>query len=387
MTTSDRPGVDGYDVVALLGRGGSGEVWLARERATGDPVALKRLLPGADPAALERARREALVLSAVEHPHLVRLRRVVPQQDEVVLVLDHAAGGSLTTVLGRRERLTPGEVVTLATPLAQALGAVHARGVVHGDITPGNVLFTSDGRPLLADLGVARLLGEGPREVEGTRAYVAPEVLAGRRVTPAADVHALAAVCVTALTGAAAGGRRAAEVDLPSTVPAGLARVLRQALRDDAEARPDAATFATEIFRSASPEPIRLDVEASHRGTADVAGSLTRVIGRPALDGAGADRADGSRSRRRRSATRARHRHWRPVAAAIAVFAGLAAAAGLGVVWAGADRPAVVALPDAGSDPEERITPRPAPPAASGEPAAAPMAGSAPSGEEATPPR
>jgi serine/threonine protein kinase len=131
--------VPGYDVDHLIGYGAAGEVWLARELATGDVVALKRVRVAQDLEARDRIRREAAMLAALEHPHLVRLRTVVTLAEELVLVLDHASGGSLAGVLAARGSLRAGEVVTMATPVAEALAAVHARGVVHGDVTPANV--------------------------------------------------------------------------------------------------------------------------------------------------------------------------------------------------------------------------------------------------------
>ncbi|HEY5051058.1 MAG TPA: protein kinase, partial [Acidothermaceae bacterium] len=88
------------------------------------------------------------------------LRSVVSTTDGLVLVLDYAEGGSLAAVLGVRGRLSTGEVVAIGAPLGQALAEIHARGLTHGDVTPGNIVFDRSGKPLLADLGVANLIGE-----------------------------------------------------------------------------------------------------------------------------------------------------------------------------------------------------------------------------------
>ncbi len=208
----------GYDVEELVGFGGSGEVWRAREVASGEVVALKRLRAGlsADAAAREvseqRLSREAALLATIRHDHIVALRSVVPTDDGLVLVLDYAEGGSLAALLAARGRLSAGEVVTIGAPLAQALGDVHARGLVHGDVTPANVLFDGSGKPLLADLGVASLAGDraGPA---GRHARIRrPGARFGFRLSmrdvvsvagagPASDVHGLAAVCFSALAG------------------------------------------------------------------------------------------------------------------------------------------------------------------------------------------
>src|SRR6185437_5228438 len=130
----------GYEVEALLGFGGTGEVWSARESTTGERVALKRLR-GTDAAPSRELQREAALLASARHEHVVRLRSVVPTPGGLVLVLDFAAGGSLASLLGARGRLTAAEVVTIGAPLAQALADVHERGITHGDVTPANIVF------------------------------------------------------------------------------------------------------------------------------------------------------------------------------------------------------------------------------------------------------
>ncbi|MCW2723926.1 MAG: Serine/threonine protein kinase, partial [Frankiales bacterium] len=243
----------GYDVQALLGFGATGEVWRARELATGDTVALKRLRAGADPAALTALRREAALLGTLATPYVVRLRAVLGEDADTVLVLDLAAGGSLAALLGSRGRLDPGEVVTVAAPLAQALAAAHASGLVHGDVSPSNVLFTADGMPLLSDLGLARPVADPVGAVEGTAEYVDPAVAAGGRPDAASDVWALAAVCHHMLSGtpphdgtsaedvlqAARQGARAPLGLLAPTAPRALVAAVEQALRTDPAERPD----------------------------------------------------------------------------------------------------------------------------------------------------
>src|SRR5918995_3745931 len=173
------PTVPGYTLEALLGRGGSGEVWRAAPRRGGAPVAVKVLVAG-DP---ERQAREAALLGELDHPHLVRLIEVVHQPRRggaarVALVLELLEGGSLAALLARRGRLRPGEVVTTIAPVAAALAHAHAHGVVHGALSPGNIVFTAEGRPVLTDLGVARVLGEAAAG-GGIPAYLAPTVAGG----------------------------------------------------------------------------------------------------------------------------------------------------------------------------------------------------------------
>lgn len=258
----------GYDVQAMIGFGATGEVWRARETATGDTVALKRLREDADPAAVIALRREAALLGSLDTPYIVRLRAVVGD----VLVLDHAAGGSLAGLLARRGALTPGEVVTIAGPLSSALATAHAAGLVHGDVSPANVLFTSEGMPLLADLGVARIAGERFARVDGTAEYVDPAVAAGGDPDAASDVWALAAVChhllagtpphdgdtVSAVLDAAASGQRAPLGLLAPTAPRALVAAVEAGLAADPAVRPDAAAFASLVQRSHGAAPVRL---------------------------------------------------------------------------------------------------------------------------------
>jgi hypothetical protein len=333
----------GFDAVELLGYGSGGEVWLARERATGLPVALKRLRPGADLAARDRLRREAAVLAGVDHPHVVRLRSVHGDGDGLVLVLDLAAGGSLARLLATRRRLPPGEVVTIAVPLAQALAAVHAQGLVHGDVTPANVLFAADGRPLLSDLGVARLLGTRPGEVGGTRGYLDPAVLAGTTPGPASDVHGLAATCLAALTGLPPYDEQGRRLDPPDGTHPGLRATLEAALAPDPADRPTAEALAVAVFDAAAAEPVRFD----RRGVVPGEGLVRRPVTGPVVAPpthqvrAGARAAEepaaaASRRRLRWGSPVPRLRGRGAVAVACAGVA-LTLAAVTGIAWAGAD--------------------------------------------------
>jgi eukaryotic-like serine/threonine-protein kinase len=252
-----------YAVVERLGRGGMGVV----DRATADdgrPVALKRLALHGSARAMEHARRrirrEAEVLGSLDHPAIVPLVEVLDDGDDVVLVMPYLPGGSLSDAVATGGPLPAPRVASLAGPLLGALAAAHRQGVVHRDITPGNVLFGDEGQPLLADFGVAStrdgtggLTGTGL--VVGTPAFMAPEQARGEVVGPAADVFALGATLRWALTGAgpygggegsvlmarAAAGKVAA---LPRSVPPELRRLLTSMCHPDPRRRPTAAALA-----------------------------------------------------------------------------------------------------------------------------------------------
>ncbi|WP_222193438.1 serine/threonine-protein kinase [Modestobacter italicus] len=271
---SAAPVVPGYVLEELLGRGGSGQVWRARPRSGGPPVAVKVLVCG-DPG---RQEREAAMLGELDHPHLVRLHEVVRREvregpAQVALVLDLLAGGSLAALLARRGRLRPGEVVTTVAPVAAALAHAHERGVVHGDLSPGNVVFTAEGRPVLTDLGTARIVGDTAR-AEMTPAYVDPVVARGGAPGPASDVFGVAAAAFHALTGVApwnAAGPGAtltvaAAGELPDLAllapeaPEELVRVVLRGLSAEPHLRGSAAAFALDLRHACRPEPVRLPV-------------------------------------------------------------------------------------------------------------------------------
>lgn len=188
-----RPSLPGYEVEVLIGAGPAGEVWRARDLTSRETVALQRLDEPLAPEALDVVRRNVELLRDVPSAHLVRVRAVVDD----VLVLDHASGGSLDRLLARR-RLSPGEVVTVVAPLAAALAAAHARGLVHGAISADSVRFSGQGMPLLSGLEGAPV-STGP--VKTGRGGTADPGSAADPAT-AQDVWALAALCHHSLAGA-----------------------------------------------------------------------------------------------------------------------------------------------------------------------------------------
>lgn len=267
------PQVPGYRLTRVLGRGSTSTVWRARRDADDELVAIKLLSASAD----EEAVREYAMLQHAAAEHVVTLHETIEVDTDggpaIALVLEHLAGGSLARVVAERGHLTPGETVTVIAPIAQAVAGLHDLGIVHGDLSPGNVLLDSTGRPALSDLGYARLTGEPPGDVHGTDGHVAPEVLDGGDPTRASDVHALGALAWLCLTGAAPGhiAERAELADLVPGEP-GLVAVVESCLVPDAEARPEADEVARSVFDAVAAQPLRMTA------TGDVATSLTRRI-------------------------------------------------------------------------------------------------------------
>ncbi|MDP5226175.1 MULTISPECIES: protein kinase [Arthrobacter] len=255
------PRTDGYRTVRRLGSGGSGEVWLLRDG--GGWAALKVPREG-EP--LMDGLAESWRGAAVEHPHVLRTRGVVAftRGDGATggdgLLMDFAPGGSLATLLPVRGRLTPGETVTVVVPLARALAALHASGIVHGDVAPGNVLFTAEGKPLLSDFGQALLIGEcGPTSRRVTRAFADPRSTGGVP-TSAADVYSLAAVAWWCLTGTPPGdpSLRPPLPVLHPDVPRGLALAIDAGLAEAPGERPGAEELARAVQRACPALPVRI---------------------------------------------------------------------------------------------------------------------------------
>lgn len=267
------PEVPGYRLTRLLGTGSTSTVWRARRETDDELVAIKLLHGGADDEAL----REYSMLQHAAAEHVVTLHEVrevdTDEGPATALVLELLAGGSLGRVVAERGHLTPGETVTVIAPIARALAGLHGLGVVHGDLSPGNVLLDSTGRPVLADLGFSRLTGEAPGDVHGTDGYVAPEVLDGEEPSRASDVHALGALAWLCLVGEPP-GHVADRVDLRAGLadhPA-LVDVVESCLAGDPASRPEADEVAVDVFDAAPAQPLRMTT------TGDVASGLTRRI-------------------------------------------------------------------------------------------------------------
>jgi serine/threonine protein kinase len=242
--------VPGYAVEGPLGSGGDTSEWVAREEAGGRRVALKLLyLP--DSGLRERARRELALTTAVEHPHVLPVYGIVDAPGALVIVREIADGGSMADLLAARGALSPGEIVTVCAPTAQALAELHLLGLVHGDVSPDSVVFSADGRPMLTDIGLSRISGDRFADLGLTPGYSAPEVVAGYPAQPGSDVFGLAAVTLRALTGYVP-----TQALLLPGIPPATQGALAQAMHPDPSRRPDAASLANALFVLADPVPV-----------------------------------------------------------------------------------------------------------------------------------
>jgi eukaryotic-like serine/threonine-protein kinase len=245
-----------YRLGPRLGAGGFGTVYAGHDERLDRPVAVKVIPAGA--RAPERAQREAMAVARLDHPGVVAVFDAGEDAEARYLVSELVHGRTLDR-LAADGALSDRDVVRIGLALADALGHAHARGVVHRDVKPQNVIVPDAPREAravakLADFGVAHLAGDDPLtrtgDVVGTLAYMAPEQAAGQRVGPAADLYALALVLYEGLAGVnpvraagpAATARRLGTA-LPSLrrarpeLPAGLIEALDRALRPRPEER------------------------------------------------------------------------------------------------------------------------------------------------------
>jgi serine/threonine-protein kinase len=194
-----------YTLEHLLGRGGMSEVYCAQDEELGRRVALKLLAPDADPARFDR---EARAVASLAHPNVVQLYDYGEDGGRPYMVLEYVPGGTLEERLqaAKGTPLPDEEAALIAAGIAAGLAHAHARGVVHRDLKPANVLFDEEGRPKLADFGIARMAaGEGTLTeagtVLGTAAYISPEQASGEPATTASDVYSFGVLLYRMLTG------------------------------------------------------------------------------------------------------------------------------------------------------------------------------------------
>jgi serine/threonine-protein kinase len=201
---------DRFEILSLLGAGGGGVVLLAQDRALKTRVALKCLGPshGGSIEARERFRREALIATQLQHAHIVPCFEFLYRGDFALAVMRYVPGQSLGDRTGAGRRLSSEAALAVLIPIADALAHTHARGVIHRDVKPANILLhEGDDWPFLTDFGIATLhTSEQSRsEVQkgyGTPAYMSPEQVLGQwDADHRTDIYSLGVVAFQLLTG------------------------------------------------------------------------------------------------------------------------------------------------------------------------------------------
>jgi eukaryotic-like serine/threonine-protein kinase len=198
-----------YHLEEPIASGGAAIVWRAFDENLARSVAIKLLHPhhATDPTVVERFERESRAAAQLNHPNAVRIYDTGSDEELVYLVMEHVDGPSLRDLLKERGELEPVAVAAIGEQVASALGEAHARGLVHRDVKPANILLASDGTVKVTDFGIAKALTGSeatlttPGTVVGTAAYVAPEQLQDLPVDARADIYALGVVLHECLTG------------------------------------------------------------------------------------------------------------------------------------------------------------------------------------------
>ncbi|REK18947.1 MAG: hypothetical protein DWQ37_02695 [Planctomycetota bacterium] len=199
--------VPGYELLDLIGRGGMGVVYRARDLTLNRTVALKFLLAGrfGSPTLVARFRAEAEAIARLSHPGVVKIYEFGQAAGTPFLALEYVAGANLKQRMAGKP-MQPRDAAACIANIARGVEHAHRQGIVHRDIKPSNVLIATDGQPKIMDFGLAKSLkGDwtftSSGDTPGTPSYMAPEQVTGQAIGPATDVHALGAMLYECLTG------------------------------------------------------------------------------------------------------------------------------------------------------------------------------------------
>ncbi|WP_017601464.1 serine/threonine-protein kinase [Nocardiopsis lucentensis] len=248
-----------YRLEEQVGSGGMGTVWKATDTLLNRPVAVKLLHPSqmAEPTARQRFRTEGRITAGLSHPGIAQVYDYGEEDGRAFLIMELVVGEPLSQLLREQGRLSPDRTLDFVCQSAQALAAAHARGVVHRDIKPGNLLVTGEGQIKLTDFGIARgdmsvtLTQTGM--VMGTAQYISPEQASGRPASAASDLYALGVVAYECLAGQppftgdnpvalALAHTRDEPPELPDDIPADIDDLVSALLLKDPDERPASAS-------------------------------------------------------------------------------------------------------------------------------------------------
>jgi YVTN family beta-propeller protein len=235
--------VAGYRLEEEIGRGGMGVVYRAHDLALDRSVALKLLAPqlAEDPDFRERFLVESRLAASLDHPNVVPVYDAGEIEGQLYLAMRYVEGTDLKRLLTEEGKLEPARAIAICSQIANALDAAHARGLVHRDVKPSNVLLDEREHAYLADFGLTRRLTDQAPDFDaglslGTPAYVAPEQIEGKDVDGRADQYSLACLLHECLTGQPPFPRRSeaamlfAHLEEPPPAPPGLEQVMARAL-------------------------------------------------------------------------------------------------------------------------------------------------------------
>jgi len=269
--------IAGYEVERVVGAGGIGILYLARQLRLNRPVALKLVDPevASDPVIRERLRREARTVAALEHPNVVPLYEAGEENGTVYIATRWVEGTELGSLIRRGGPLEPARAARIAGQIASALEVAHEKGLVHRDVKASNVIVTPEDHVYLTDFGLAKRAGTasgltGMDQMLGTIDTVAPEQIEGNEPDARGDVYGLACVLFEMLTGVPPFGDQKGgmakmwahvNAEPPSVrerrpeVPQALDDLIRGAMAKAPDARPTAAAFRRAALRAVGESP------------------------------------------------------------------------------------------------------------------------------------
>ena len=283
-----------YRIVALLGRGGMGEVFRADDLSLGQSVALK-FLPEAmtDEDTLERFRNEVRIARRISHPNVCRVYDIGQADNQVFLSMEYVDGEDLASLLRRIGRLPSDKAVEIARKICAGLAAAHDKGVLHRDLKPANIMLDGRGEVLIMDFGLAGVAHEIEDVRSGTPAYMAPEQLAGKEVTARSDIYSLGLVLYELFTGKAAFDgktleeivrvRRDSTPHRPSTLVRDMDPAVERAILHCLEAEPENRPASALLVAAALPggDPLAAALAAGETPSPQVVAAAGETAGLP----------------------------------------------------------------------------------------------------------
>jgi len=277
--TSENTVLNGrYRLIKRIGAGGMSVVYKAQDLALGRLVAIKTLHEGltGDPAFLKRFRREAKAAASLSHPNVVTVHDVGQDNNTHYIVMELIEGDDLKNVIRSWAPLPLKQTLDLAIQICEGVGYAHRAGFVHCDVKPQNVLVTKDGRAMVADFGIARVISEATMSrgdlAWGTPHYFSPEQAAGEPATPASDVYAIGVILFEMLTGRLPFEAENATAlalkhlrddapwvtDLNPNIPVPIAKIVRKVMAKEPSARYRTANQLSRILQAYRSESTQM---------------------------------------------------------------------------------------------------------------------------------
>jgi serine/threonine protein kinase len=258
-----------YEILQLIGQGGTSLVYKALDRLTGDIVAIKLLSSGcgSDKSDRESFRQEVSIARKLAHSNIVRIYDLAVHDDACFISMELVEGRDLGAVLRDKRTLNGADFLSVFSQLWSALEHIHASGIIHRDIKLRNLMLTVEGKLKLMDFGIAQDLTNARTVIwAGTPGYIAPELLAGVQSTVRSDIYAAGLVCFELLTGNKPFLERRTDAQIDALaaaagIPSDLIRLLQRCIDPDPSRRPESAASilseAAEILKAPARAPQR----------------------------------------------------------------------------------------------------------------------------------